>query len=76
MTYNCNAELFSSDSISLEALTYLEKTDPYNDKFEDQGYYSIYILENAKPSINNINNMLILSLVIHLIHRMLEKFKK
>jgi hypothetical protein len=71
MTFSCNAELISTD------LTFItDKSEAYNDKFEDQGYTSLYMLENGKSSINNVNYILAMAVIVHILHRVLERYSK
>ena len=71
MTYNCNAELIPSGA----ALFMQDKAEPYNDKFDDQGYKSVYLLENGQSTVNNVNNVLLAGVGYQILCGIFERVK-
>jgi hypothetical protein len=71
MTYSCNTELVPSDFDYVE-----EASGPFNDKFEDQGYKSVFFLVNSASQFNNVNIVLLIGISIDLISKVLIRFKR
>ena len=67
ITFSCNSEMISSDLLRINQ----EKSEPYNDKFDDQGYESLYLMENESSSINNLNYVFIAAVILHIMSKLL-----
>lgn len=61
--------------MDFESSSYPAKT-PFNDKFEDQGFASLYFLENGASNVSNINVALIFCLSIVAVVKLLERYKR
>jgi len=71
-------ELIPSDALSFKFLDFGGNDDssssswgtsssidhPYNDKFDDQSFSSVYLLENSQSNISNINTMIIVTALV------------
>lgn len=80
MTYNFNMELVPLDSLSFQFMDFESSSYPvqvpFNDKFEDQGFNSLYFLENGSSNVSNINVALLISFLAIAVHKLLDHYKR